>query len=327
MDSEYRALREGSLLVETDDVLLELEGKDAFTFLHRMVANDLKALVVGQGRRTLLLDLKGHCVGDLSVLRVGDERSGGEKVAIVVARDGADAVESTFSKYGIADDFQIARSDARILTVQGPRAMDALPLPGPMKLERELDHVLIPVPVAAAAPGRAMMRIVRHDRTGRGGVDLVVAPGDLEAVRAAVRAERGSDAALDLVRLEAGRSRFGRDFGPDTIPQEARLEEKEEDALSFDKGCFFGQEVVARLRFRGHVNRLLVPLVLEGEAASGAPLMKDGKEVGRLTSVGRSPALGKTIALGFVRREHATPGVVLEAGAARAKVVSRAFTE
>jgi folate-binding protein YgfZ len=309
----YEALRESAALVATDDALLEMEGKDAFTFLHRMVANDLKALAVGQGRRSLLLDLKGHVTGDLAVLRAGES-----SVAIILDQAAKDGVEQTFTKYGIADDFQIAASDAKVLTVQGPRALEALTLAGPVAFAHELDHVKTPV-------GGVEVRLVRHDRTGLGGVDLVVAPSDLEKVRAAIRAPEASAQDLDLLRLEAGRSRFGPDFGPETIPQEAQLEAKEEDALSFDKGCFFGQEVVARLRFRGHVNKLLVPLVLEKEAPAGAPLAKDGKEVGRLTSVARSPRHGAWIALGYVRREHASPGVELEADGGRAKVVRRDF--
>ncbi|MBI3724990.1 aminomethyl transferase family protein [bacterium] len=118
---------------------------------------------------------------------------------------------------------------------------------------------------------------------------------------------------LDLLRLEAGRPRFGADFGPETIPQEARLEEKEADALSFDKGCFLGQETVARLRFRGHVNRLLVGLVSESDVSPGSSLRKDGKDVGKVTSAARSPLLsGKTIALAYARREHASPGTEVE---------------
>lgn len=314
LESEYKALRDGAALIETDDAVLEMEGRDAFTFLHRMVANDLKALAVGRGRRSLLLDLKGHVVGDLAVLRTGET-----DVTIVCARGAAEGVEQTFSKYGIADEFQIAASDKRVLSVQGPDALARISLPGPVTGLSELETMKTTV-------GGAEVRLVRHDRTGRGGVDLLVAPADVERVKGAIRADAtASDAALDLVRLEAGRSRFGRDFGPDTIPQEARLEEKDEDALSFDKGCFFGQEVVARLRFRGHVNKLLVPLVVEGEAAAGAVLSKDGKEVGRLTSVGHSPALGKTIALGYVRREHSNPGSELTAGEARVRVVPRGY--
>ncbi|HZV00141.1 MAG TPA: glycine cleavage T C-terminal barrel domain-containing protein [Planctomycetota bacterium] len=313
MNEGYRALREGAALVETDDAVLELEGKDALPFLHRMVANDVKDLAVGQGRRTLLLDLKGHCLGDLGLLRTGEQ-----SVALILAASGAEGVESTLGKYGIADDFQLARADLKVLALQGPKALDAVTLPGPVRMERELEHTVTVV-------GGAQVRLVRHDRTGYGGYDLLVAPPDVEKVKAAVEAVPATDADLDLVRLESGRARYGHDFGPETIPQEARLEEQSEDALSFEKGCFFGQEVVARLRFRGHVNKILSPLVVDGEATPGTPLVKDGKEVGRLTSVGRSPALGKTIALGYVKRDLATAGTELSAGAARARVAARGF--
>jgi folate-binding protein YgfZ len=245
-------------------------------------------------------------------------RSGEQAVTIVLARSALEGVEGIFGKYGVVSDFQFATAEERVLTVQGPKATFALTLEGPIAFQREMDHVKTPV-------GGVTVRLLRHDRSGHGGLDLLVPTSDAAKVLEAIRAPRATPAELDLVRLEAGRASFGRDFGPDTIPQEARLEEKEEDALSFDKGCFFGQEVVARLRFRGHVNKLLVPLVLEGEAPEGALLEKDGKEVGKLTSVASSPFLGKRIALGYVRREHANPGTGLTSNGVPVKVVSRGW--
>jgi folate-binding protein YgfZ len=213
-------------------------------------------------------------------------------------------------------------------------------------------------------------RVARHDRTGLGGYDLVFAGADAEAVReraqevaCSVGGDLMTEAVFDLLRLERGRSRFGMDFGPDTLPQEARLDSPREDALSFEKGCFLGQEVVARIRFRGHVNKHLVSLAFDGDAPGvvrGAAISKDGREVGQVTSIARpsSPGGGArpdergarggnqprdecgagpssareedtkrqgAVALGYVRREHAIAGVevTVAPGAACARVVER----
>jgi folate-binding protein YgfZ len=307
---------------------LELEGKDALHFLHRMLANDVRPLGVGDGRRSLLLDLKGHVTADLSVLRTGEEA-----VALIVARGGRQEAFTTLAKYGIADAFEIFdRTDEHVIfTVQGPRALEAVAslVADPIALAKELSHTRTKVAGHEA-------RIVRHDRSGLGGLDVIVpmtVPSDAfaslhEALLQAVAKVGGgliSATTLHTLWLESGRPRFGADFGSETIPQEARLEEASADAMSFDKGCFFGQEVVARLRFRGHVNKLLVGLVLDGLEPPGTALKKDGKDVGKITSIADSPRLGKTIALGYVRRELASDGTVLDAAMGRATVVPRPF--
>ena len=112
--------------------------------------------------------------------------------------------------------------------------------------------------------------------------------------------------ALDALRVEAGTPWFGHDVDDTALLPEVPFE----PLVSYTKGCYIGQEVIVRVRDRGHVNRLLTGLTLEGESVPrpGSAIVADGKDVGRITSAVRSFELGRPIALGFVRREHATPG-------------------
>ena len=115
--------------------------------------------------------------------------------------------------------------------------------------------------------------------------------------------------ALEILRAEAGIPRFGQDFGPDNFPQETGIEE----AVSYTKGCYLGQEVVARIHYRGGVQKLLRGLVFEqGEPRVDAALLHDGREAGRATTVVRSPALDRTIGLAILHRRAAEPGTRLE---------------
>jgi folate-binding protein YgfZ len=126
--------------------------------------------------------------------------------------------------------------------------------------------------------------------------------------------------ALEGRRVEVGVPRIGLDMGEKTLALEVPVE----DAISATKGCFLGQEVVARGTARGHVNRRLVPLLLTGPApASGAPLVRDGKDVGHLTTVAQAFGAGTIAALGFVRREHWEPGTELAVRGGHAVTVAR----
>ena len=149
------------------------------------------------------------------------------------------------------------------------------------------------------------------------GVPLFRVRGEREVIDALASRLRSSgvspavDMAVDAVRVERGRPWFGVDFGDDYLPQETGLEH---EAVSFTKGCYLGQETVARLHHLGHVNRQLRGIVVVGDASieTGATLSAAGKEVGVVTSVGYSPRRQSTVALAYVRRQHAEPGTRLE---------------
>jgi folate-binding protein YgfZ len=138
-----------------------------------------------------------------------------------------------------------------------------------------------------------------------------------------VRTHGGTAAGMDAInsiRLEYGTPWFGSDYGDKNIPHEAGLEQSH---ISYEKGCYTGQEIVERVRSRGHANRRLTELQFsDAEApAAGTILLHDGKEIGEVTSAAFSPALGRAIGLGYVRREHAAVGTHLDASGATAEVI------
>ena len=151
--------------------------------------------------------------------------------------------------------------------------------------------------------------------SGESAYQLWVAPGAKEVVAEALDAAsgspliRGSQAALEVLRVEAGIPALGSELDEEVLPPEARLER----AIATDKGCYVGQEIVARLRARGQVNHLLVGLKFEADtkASVGVALSSGGKSTGEVTTLVESPDLGR-IALGYVRRDHAEPGTVVD---------------
>jgi aminomethyltransferase len=148
-----------------------------------------------------------------------------------------------------------------------------------------------------------------------------------EALAAAAKGEmlvHGSFEALEILRVEAGLPALGSELDEEVLPPEARLER----AISTSKGCYVGQEIVARLRARGQVNHLLVGLRLESPLLPdvGTKLSVDGRTTGELTSVVLSPSEGP-IALGYVRREHAEVGTQIEIAGQRARIAALPFVE
>jgi len=305
--------------------LLVVTGADRTRFLHGQLTNDVAGLDPAgprSGCHALVLTAQGRIVGDLHVLA----RADAHWLETDAAR--AEAVKARLDKYVIADDVRIAdasRAWARF-GVEGPRA-------------RAL--------VAAAAPGTAVelepdawgpLRIAGAEGlvaafgwSGEDALQLFVPAEAAEAAGQALReaaagcgAAWGDEAALEVLRIEAGVPGLPELGSEETLPAEARLVER---AVSFTKGCYTGQEVVARMHSRGRVGHLLVGIALAPDAplpAPGAPLHAAGAKQGELTSVARSAAAGP-IALGFVRTAHAEPGTVLEVEGASVRVVALPF--
>jgi folate-binding protein YgfZ len=130
-----------------------------------------------------------------------------------------------------------------------------------------------------------------------------------------------NEEAAEVLRVESGEPVYGIDVDDSVLLPELRRE----DLISYTKGCYIGQELVARVKYRGHVNRALAGLRLEGDTvpAAGTPVMAEGKEIGRLTSSARSLALGVPIALGYLRREHLEPGAPVAVGGGEPLIPAR----
>ncbi|MGH7359035.1 MAG: aminomethyltransferase family protein [Candidatus Rokuibacteriota bacterium] len=303
--AEHEAVRERAGLIDRSERgKIEVTGKDRATFLHGLVSNDVKGLAPGQGNQSALLDVHGkvtallvvHCLADRLVLET-DGRQGEHLLS------GIDRY--LFSERAELEDVTAAWG---ILTVAGPNARKiveqtlgaALPDLSPWH------HVVVPWEAGE-------LRVVRAEEAGEEGYDVWTQPAGLSRLWERLR-EAGAEPigreAWDVLRLEAGEVRYGVDVDGSTLLLEAPLDH----AYSLSKGCYLGQEVVARVTYRGHVNRKMVGFRFADARVPppGAPVVLAGRRVGRITSAAVSPALGVTLALGFLRREHWEPGTRVE---------------
>src|SRR4051794_28412500 len=295
-DAAYRALTEHAGLVDRSELgKLALTGGQAAEMLNGQVSNDVEALAPGTGCYAALLTNKGKMLGDLRVLDTGEE------LLLLTERSALQALFDQLRRGMIGWRAELHKRTLQqgLLSGIGPRAPAVAGASGPPPHAH---------PDGAAEIGGApVLLVVTHL-----GVDVVCAAEDTARVRDAL-VEAGAvavdEAAAELVRVESGRPRYGIDLDETTIPQEAGLNDR---AVSFTKGCYVGQETVARLHYKGKPNRHLRGLRLSGPAPSGAPLRLGEREVGRLGSVAHSPRFGD-IALALVRRE-AAPGDELAVG-------------
>ncbi len=295
LDAEYRQLREECGLVNRSDrAVIAVTGPDGAEYLQGQLTNDVESLAVGEGQYAALLDRKGHMQSDMRVLRPGEEE-------ILVETEGLAraAVVKHLTMYSIGRDVAVddVSEERAVLSLIGPRSVE---IAGSAALPENFCD-------ATSVGGVECLAVGTRD-----GIDLIAAAGERERLREALLeagAVEVSAAAAEILRIESGVPRFGAEMGSETMPAEAGIVD---DAVSFTKGCYIGQETVARLHYKGRPNRHLRGLRLSAAAEPGAVLRLGEKEVGRLGSAGVSPALGP-IGLAILRRE-AEPGVELAVG-------------
>ncbi len=301
---EYSALSEGAGLVDRSMVgKVTVTGRDRQAFLQGMLTNEVKGLGPGQGTAAAFLDAHGKVTALLSVYVLED------RLWLELPPGLTEKTLQALDKFLISEkvSFEAADDAFAVLAVEGPGARPLLEKLGGAALPLPLyHHVEVTI---AGAPVRV---IRRSEGVGEGFHCWTAAAHGAALWRALVTAgarPAGAEA-LNVLRVEAGLPWYGQDVDETVIFPETRLE----PLVSYSKGCYIGQEVVARVKYRGHVNRALSGLVLEGERvpAAGAAVLADGKEVGHVTSAVRSFALGKPIALGYVRREHFAPGSAVQ---------------
>jgi tRNA-modifying protein YgfZ len=303
LNAQYRTLREScGLLDRSERGKLALSGPDAAEFLNGQVTNELLTLGPGEGCYAAFLTHKGKMLGDLRILAVGAD--GGSAPAELLVDTERVALQGLFDmirrfKIGFALELHKRTIERGLLSLIGPES------------ERIADAAALPAAEHANAPGEIAGVEVLAVRTDVG-VDLICDASDTETLAGAL-CERGalgvSEQAAECLRIERGRPRYGIDLDDTVIPQEAGLNER---AVSFTKGCYVGQETVARLHYKGKPNRHLRGLRISGPAASGDELRLGERALGRVGSFANSPALGP-IALALVRRE-AKPGAVVSVG-------------
>jgi folate-binding protein YgfZ len=287
-------------VLQRDLSTLVVTGKDRVSWLNGLLTCDLVKRAPDAAVYGLAVGRNGRVLADATV--VFDDA--GERVLVAVPSSVLEGLRGHLEHYLVMEDAEMGpRSDGfEAWALHGPRSGEAL---------------------EAARRAGALGGTV--DRTGLGGA-LVLAPVERATEVAAALASLatvGDAAGWDALRLERAVPRFGVDFDDKTYPQEAALEKT---AVSFDKGCYLGQEVVCMLQMRGHVKRKLAAVVLdatEAPAAGATVTDEAGAAVGEVTSAASSPTLGKAVALAMIKRVQAEPGKGVVVGGARGEVVER----
>lgn len=291
-----------------------LTGTDRQKFLNGQVTNNLKDLPPGRGCYAALITARGKMQSDLNIYILENE------ILLDFEPGLSLAIAQRLEKYVIAEDVQIVDVAPLygLLTLQGPKAAEAL-----QRLGLDLTIPAEPFQFSTSrTDSLGEIYIMNQPRTGRAGFDLFVPTASLAAVAdklvAAARETGGGPVgweALEMARLEAGIPRFGVDIDETNLPPEAGLDDR---AISYNKGCYIGQEIIARIRTYGQVAKSLRGLRLESIGGTlpqkGEKLFLDGKDAGYVTSAAVSPSLGFPIALGYVRRQANQVGARLQIG-------------
>jgi folate-binding protein YgfZ len=303
---DYQTLTTGCGLVDRSDRgKLALTGAAAKEFLQGQLTNDTSSLTPGGGLYAAFLTQKGKMQGDVRLLDAGSE------LLLDTERVALQDLFNMIRSFSLGHDVQLHKRtlESGLLSLIGPESRALLQEAGVDLPEAEHSHVTLTV-------GGAEVRTIRTDL----GTDLLFASEDHDAVLTAALAAGAvavSEAAAECLRIESGRPRYGVDLDESVIPQEAGLNAR---AVSFTKGCYVGQETVARLFYKGKPNRELRGLRSAEQLAPGTALRFADREVGTVTSSAVSPRLGP-VALALVRREAPIESVV-DAGAGQTAVVS-----
>jgi folate-binding protein YgfZ len=298
--AEYQAVRSvAGVLDRSHAGKVEVFGRDRVSFLHGMLTNDLKTLVPGQGCQSAFLDHHGKVQALLNVYCLED------RLLLALPPGLVEKTLTLLDKYLISErvEFRDVTAQLGCLSVQGPESVRVL-----SALVDEPLTLVLHQHVERSVDGVAV-RFFDLSETGEEGFQLWVAVEQLPMIWSRLIEIGGSrlkpvgESTLDVLRVEAGLPWCPDDLNEDVLFMEA--ESQLESFVSFTKGCYIGQEVVARIKYRGHVNRRLAGLIFldEPEPESGARVFKEGKDVGWVTSAVFSQALKRPIALALLRRE------------------------
>jgi aminomethyltransferase len=302
---EYWTVRRGAGLADISSTgRLSIIGKDRLSFLNSLLTNDASQLKDEMGQHSTLLSTKARVLADLYLYNQPN------RVIVDTGNSVASSVKENLERYVITEDVQIqdVGRDLVSITLQGPNATKAV---------KETFGVdaggLKPFHSVSVGPST----IVSRDRTGLGGFDIFLPTHEVEAVWQGLLLRSGDfglspvgTMALEALRIEAGFPKYGVDVDENTIVLEAGYK----DAISFTKGCYLGQEVVARATHIGRVNKQLARFDLETQEPppKGTRLKSNGADAGFITSAAFSPGLGKVVSLGYANREFAKLGMELE---------------
>jgi folate-binding protein YgfZ len=292
---------------------LELTGPDRARLLHNLCTNHILDLQPGDGCEAFVTNVRGKILGHVLVFCAEDS------LTVDTVAGQADELISHLDKYAIQEDVEIhdrsqTWADLLVAGRELPELWESLALgPLPQAQYRQTAAEISGNPVAVR-------------RVPMTAAPTLLVSGDTQTLDLLAESLSGAGAIacrpepLETLRVEAGWPEYGRDITESNLPQEVN---RDRQTLHFDKGCYLGQETVARIDAVGHVNWKLMGLQFSGPSvpAAGTELMHAGKTVGRVTSAVYSPRLNAPLAMGYVRREHEAPGTQLESALGDVQVV------
>lgn len=266
--AQLQAAEAGAVVAQLPATVVEATGSDAASFLHGQLANDVSGLQVGGVNRSLALNHRGHAEAEASVLR-----RGAQAFSLAVDGGGAQWLVPSLEGHIIFDDVKLRTvPDMALLSLQGAGARGCLP------------EAPVAGTFAEVQLGGASVVVVPRDRSAMGGFDLLVDANDVDTVLAALAsagATRVSAAVITALRIRGVVPAVDGEGGDGVLPQEAALEH----ALSYRKGCYLGQEIMARIEARGNLRRGLARLTLSAAPSGERQIKLDGRTVGVLGSV------------------------------------------
>jgi folate-binding protein YgfZ len=322
----HSALKTAAIFVNRSNrARLDVLGPDRATFLHNLTTQEVKRLPVGEGREAFVTSPQGKTLGYVTLLACDD------RILLRTDREGLPPILPHLQKYGVFDDVTLDDVSATTFEyhIAGPAAGEILTRSGlALPADGDLRHAVSNVAgwdvrVVRESPFGAPGFTLIGDQNGGQGLKV---PASVSAVGEPLGLVIADEGMVEPLRIEAGTPAAGRDVTPDNLPQEVGRDDR---AINFVKGCYLGQETVARIDALGHVNKHLRGLLINGSEppAPGSAVEAGGKDVGVVTSAAYSPARQGVVALAYVRMSHAAPGTavrvtVVGAGEALEAVVS-----
>jgi len=302
--AEYSAVRDGGagVLDLSSRGRLLVSGSEAVMFLNGLITNDVKTLAVSSWMPAVFPNVQGRLLAAVRIIHRED--------GFLIDTEGPtlETVAKLLERFTLAGDFRVTdlTSETATLSLQGAKASEVMF----QTLGETAANVERQQMSTVQLQSDSNVSIIRATHTAEDGFDLFVDRNEAQALHNSLTkagAHPVGPDVLEVLRIEAGIPRYGVDMDEANVVTETNLD----DAVSFTKGCYIGQEIIARIKYRGHVAKKLTGLLFENEVAldGGAKVFSnDDKEIGRVTSSAFSPRLGRTIALGYVKYDYLSPG-------------------
>jgi folate-binding protein YgfZ len=323
LSTDYSAVRDGGagVIDLSSRGRLLISGSEAVMFLNGLITNDMKTLALNEWMPAVFPNVQGRLLAAVRILHRHDG------FLIDTERTTLETVSQLLSRFTLAGDFHVTEltKETAMLSLQGKNSAAVLhQVFGDMTTDAERRKIF-----TTKLKDDGNLNIIRATHTAEDGFDLFIDARESQAVRDSLvnaGAQTLGPATLDVLRIEAGIPLYGIDMDETNVVTETNLD----DAVNFTKGCYIGQEIIARIKYRGHVAKKLAGVILEGDASveNGAKILSpDDKEIGRVTSFTFSPQLERTIALAYVKYDYLQPGTSVRIVAAGSQEVAATVAE